>query len=82
MAIQITRKFKNIDVPQCYVRVAQVNCSKNQGTVFVEFKADKDSESFEATSTGFDVTLNGNNFIAQAYAHLKTLPEFAGAVDC
>jgi hypothetical protein len=24
----------------------------------------------------------GNNPIAQAYAHLKTLDEFAGAVDC
>jgi hypothetical protein len=26
--------------------------------------------------------LNGSNPIAQAYAHLKSLPEFAGAVDC
>jgi hypothetical protein len=26
--------------------------------------------------------LNGPNPIAQAYAHLKALPEFAGAVDC
>jgi len=24
----------------------------------------------------------GSNFIAQAYEHLKTLPEFEGAVDC
>jgi len=26
--------------------------------------------------------LNGANPLAQAYAHLKTLPEFAGAKDC
>jgi hypothetical protein len=26
--------------------------------------------------------LDGANPIAQAYEHLKTLPEFAGAVDC
>jgi hypothetical protein len=26
--------------------------------------------------------INGTNPIAQAYGHLKTLPEFAGAVDC
>jgi hypothetical protein len=26
--------------------------------------------------------LNGGNPIAQAYEHLKTLPEFEGAVDC
>jgi hypothetical protein len=26
--------------------------------------------------------LDGENPIKQAYAHLKTLPEFAGATDC
>jgi len=26
--------------------------------------------------------LDGPNFIAQAYAHAKSLPEFAGAIDC
>jgi hypothetical protein len=26
--------------------------------------------------------LNGDNPLAQAYAHLKTLPEFEGAVGC
>jgi hypothetical protein len=25
---------------------------------------------------------NSTNFIKQAYLHLKTLPEFAGALDC
>ena len=28
------------------------------------------------------VETNSANFIAQAYDHLKTLPEFAGSVDC
>ena len=27
-------------------------------------------------------SLSGANPIAQAYAHLKTMPEFAGAIDC
>lgn len=26
--------------------------------------------------------IEGGNPIAQAYSHLKTLPEFAGAIDC
>ena len=30
----------------------------------------------------FTPILDGKNFIAQAYEHLKTLPEFADAVDC
>jgi hypothetical protein len=27
-------------------------------------------------------TLDGDNPVRQAYLHLKTLPEFANAVDC
>lgn len=30
----------------------------------------------------FQPSMNGENFIKQAYLYLKTLPEFAGAVDC
>jgi hypothetical protein len=30
----------------------------------------------------FTHNLAGKNFIAQAYDHMKTLPEFAGATDC
>lgn len=33
-------------------------------------------------SYAFAPNLGGANFLAQAYAHLKTLPEFAGATDC
>ena len=29
-----------------------------------------------------DIVVKKDNFIAQAYVHLKTLPEFAGATDC
>ena len=34
----------------------------------------------EVLSTKYD--LDGANPIKQAYEHLKTLPEFAGATDC
>lgn len=33
-------------------------------------------------SYSFRPAINGENFIAQSYAHLKSMPEFAGAVDC
>jgi hypothetical protein len=29
-----------------------------------------------------DLNIDGDNPIRQAYLHLKTLPEFANAVDC
>ena len=31
--------------------------------------------------TSFAPTMDGGNFIQQAYEHLKTLPEFSGAED-
>jgi hypothetical protein len=34
----------------------------------------------QVVSAAYD--LAGANPIAQAYAHLKTMPEFAGATDC
>jgi hypothetical protein len=30
----------------------------------------------------FTPNMNSDNFIKQAYLHLKSLPEFADAVDC
>jgi hypothetical protein len=29
-----------------------------------------------------DLDIDGENPVRQAYLHLKTLPEFAGATDC
>jgi hypothetical protein len=42
------------------------------------------SGSAQAFSKEFEFTpdLDGPNFIKQVYLHLKTLPEFEGAVDC
>ena len=38
--------------------------------------------SFFDASYQADLSLDGPNPIKQAYLHLKTLPEFSGAVDC
>jgi hypothetical protein len=37
---------------------------------------------FKQESYHFLPEIDGENFIKQAYVYLKTLPEFAGAVDC
>jgi len=37
---------------------------------------------FNETMIHCDYDIAGKNPIAQAYEHLKTLPEFAGATDC
>ena len=63
----------------CYVKVLFVNSTKDKASACVSFK-DGENE-FEKNYT-FSIDLNGENPIKQAYAHLKTLPEFANAADC
>ena len=41
-----------------------------------------DSAINQQISSSFKPMLDGQNFIAQAYNHLKTLSDFAGATDC
>jgi hypothetical protein len=41
-----------------------------------------DDKVYKQIDASFVPDLNGANFIRQAYLHLKTLPEFAGAIDC
>ena len=48
----------------------------------VNFRKDKESEPFNSKDFFCAYDIQGNNPIYQAYAYLKTLPEFAGAIDC
>jgi hypothetical protein len=65
-----------------YVRVDKVNGSKNVMTASVGFYKDNaEGEMIKAEGFVFTPSLE-SNFIKQAYEHLKTLPEFAGAIDC
>ena len=64
-----------------YVKVTNITGSKTQLNAEVLFKSD----SYKFTKNYIfnpSVNLGSANFIAQAYEHLKTLPEFDGAEDC
>ena len=61
------------------IKVEYVNASKLRATCFVSFS--NASVQYEKTFE-FVPDLDGPNFVKQAYEHLKTLPEFADAVDC
>jgi len=64
-----------------YVKVINITGSKTQLDVEVLFKSD--SHKFTKNYLFAPSVSTGSvNFIAQAYEHLKTLPEFAGAKDC
>jgi len=63
----------------CYIKVLFVNATKDKASACVSFK---DGENEFQKNYDFTVNLEGGNFIKQAYDHLKSLPEFAGAQDC
>ena len=67
----------------CYIKVIQVSGDKNN--LVAKIAATKSSGSGEFVwqkECEFVPSMNAENFISQAYNHLKTLPEFAGATDC
>ena len=69
-------------VSDAYIRVETANVSKDKMTFAVSLYANKEKPFFDAKVFSCNYSIDGANPIAQAYAHLKTLPEFAGATDC
>jgi hypothetical protein len=69
-------------VPDAYWRVANISGTKERVKAVVTASASKESQILRMCEYEFVPSLEGVNFISQAYEHLKTLPEFAGAVDC
>ena len=64
-----------------YIKVISVNGDKNEVTADVNFVGEA-QELTKQYRVPVSVETGSSNFIAQVYAHLKTLPEFAGATDC
>ena len=61
------------------VRIASV--SQLEFTV-MSYASSGHAMAFAAKTMQCPYVLDGDNPIRQAYMHLKTLPEFAGATDC
>jgi hypothetical protein len=82
MALKKTSTVKGVVVNDCYIKVHSIQGDKQFMRVTIAFCADKDQQPFDLTEAIFEPSMEGGNFIAQAYNHIKRLPEFAGAVDC
>jgi methionyl-tRNA formyltransferase len=81
--IKLTDNFGiEVEIKNSYIKIPKVECTKNQMNYFVEIKKESNEIPFVSQTKTFDYDLNGENPIKQAYLHLKTLPEFADAVDC
>jgi len=75
-----------LGLENCYWRVPSVNGSKNKVTASVSVLAIVDGEiSNQIASREYSFTPSvgsgSKNFIAQAYEHIKSLPEFLDAED-
>lgn len=67
---------------ELYVRVDKVYATKTTATAMVSFCNFETKDNLFGSSYEFAVLLDGQNFIKQAYQHIKTLPEFSGSQDC
>jgi hypothetical protein len=78
----VLSKF-GFNVEKAYIRVENLTLeSKNKARYIVKFYADKEMHPFDVQSFLFEYSINGSNPLAQAYEHLKTLPEFSDATNC
>jgi len=70
---------KTVALKDAYIKVHRVEGSKDEllATVLITSGTKKIANVYS-----FVPSMSDANFIKQAYAHLKTLPEFEGAVDC
>lgn len=71
--------FKFVDA---YFKVIQVSGDKNRTQVRYGIFKDAQGKMLQEKIEDFKTDLEGPNSIKQAYEHLKTLAEFASAVDC
>jgi hypothetical protein len=78
-AVLIGNQTADVDF---YIKVEQVDSSKEAAIAVVRYTSAHNavlSKTFKFTPSVAD---GSKNFIAQAYEHLNSLPEFAGAQDC
>jgi len=84
VALKLDLNIRGIVVKDAYVKVESFTGDKNHLRFVTIIKVDKDSEPLPVPNEayGFDYDLFAGNPVEQAYAYLKNLDKFAGAVDC
>jgi hypothetical protein len=82
MALQKTVIFKGITVGDAYLKIQSFSGSKELLKFDLATHSKSGEQSLAVTSFEIPYSIDGSNPIKQAYGYLKTLPEFAGALDC
>jgi hypothetical protein len=65
-----------------YIKVVSIDGDKSKVNANVHFAGDQVQFIKHYQQIPVSVEVGTPNFIEQVYKYLKTLPEFAGAVDC
>jgi hypothetical protein len=65
-----------------YWRVFNVAGNKEKVTATVGAYTTKDGQVLTTRQYDFVPNMDGENFIKQAYQHIKSQPDFDGAIDC
>lgn len=73
---------KDVEFCDAYIKVVRIHGDKRLMAADVEIFTEQGGERLYHIPYEFPFDINGSNVIAQAYVHIKTLPEFVGAVDC
>jgi hypothetical protein len=72
----------SLSAKDAYWKIVKFSGNKTRCDLTVDVYKEQNNGFIESQSFSFEPSMNGGNFIKQGYEHLKTLPEFAGAVDC
>ncbi len=82
--IELTDNFDiEVSITDCYIKVTSIKGDKGIMSFMVDYHKASDQGSIHQKRFTFtpSVADGSDNFIKQAYAHLKTLAEFSGSED-
>jgi hypothetical protein len=82
MALQQTLSHLDFSLPNAYLKVSTYTGNKYVLSFNLDVKATQESNPLTTKIYSCQYNFDGSNPIKQAYEHLKSLPEFADAVDC
>jgi hypothetical protein len=86
MALKNTFKIQDAfgerSFSDAYTKVEAISGGKDNLVVFARTRTQPGGACLHETRVQFVPDLGGNNFIKQAYTHLKLRDEFANAEDC
>jgi len=82
MALKKTYQRDGVTITDAYIKVGNINGTKNWFSFTVEIKGNAEAPAVMEETHSFAPSMDGGNFVKQAYDYLKTLPEYAGAEDC